>query len=119
MEKYINDILTHYLIACLWSSTDSNDIPLDDQYSIDDISSESKSKAVADITKFLTLAGEATDDISSESIGHDFWLTRCGHGAGFWDRGYTEVIELKLMQAVENFPNVDAVIGDDNLIYLE
>lgn len=20
-----------------------------------------------------------------EHAGHDFWLTRCGHGAGFWD----------------------------------
>jgi hypothetical protein len=22
-----------------------------------------------------------------EAFGHDFWLTRNGHGAGFWDRG--------------------------------
>lgn len=22
-----------------------------------------------------------------EQAGHDFWLTRNGHGAGFWDRG--------------------------------
>ncbi len=22
--------------------------------------------------------------------GHDFWLTRNGHGAGFWDRGFKE-----------------------------
>jgi len=22
-----------------------------------------------------------------EQAGHDLWLTRCGHGAGFWDRG--------------------------------
>ena len=23
----------------------------------------------------------------AEQAGHDFWLTRNGHGAGFWDRG--------------------------------
>lgn len=23
--------------------------------------------------------------------GHDLWLTRNGHGAGFWDRGYGEL----------------------------
>lgn len=23
---------------------------------------------------------------SLEQVGHDFWLTRQGHGAGFWDR---------------------------------
>jgi hypothetical protein len=25
--------------------------------------------------------------------GHDFWLTRCGHGGGFWDRGLGELGE--------------------------
>lgn len=28
---------------------------------------------------------------SAEQSGHDFWLTRNGHGAGFWDRGYGTV----------------------------
>lgn len=28
--------------------------------------------------------------ITPESFGHDFQLTRNGHGAGFWDRGYGE-----------------------------
>lgn len=22
-----------------------------------------------------------------EAVGHDFWMTRNGHGVGFWDRG--------------------------------
>lgn len=26
---------------------------------------------------------------SYEGLGHDFWLTRNGHGAGFWDGDYT------------------------------
>ena len=26
-----------------------------------------------------------------ECAGHDFYLTRCGHGAGFWDRGLGEL----------------------------
>lgn len=26
-------------------------------------------------------------DMEPEQAGHDFWLTREGHGAGFWDRG--------------------------------
>lgn len=28
-----------------------------------------------------------------ESAGHDFWLTRNGHGAGFWDRGSHPCLE--------------------------
>ena len=29
--------------------------------------------------------------IDWESVGHDFWLTSQGHGAGFWDRGLGEL----------------------------
>lgn len=34
------------------------------------------------------LTAQALDAVgySPERFGHDFWLTRCGHGAGFWDR---------------------------------
>lgn len=32
------------------------------------------------------MSGPWSDD---ERAGHDFWLTRAGHGAGFWDRRYT------------------------------
>lgn len=31
------------------------------------------------------------DIYGSDEFGHDLWLTRNGHGAGFWDRGLGEV----------------------------
>ena len=33
------------------------------------------------------------DSSLASQAGHDFWLTRCGHGAGFWDRGNLYVTE--------------------------
>lgn len=33
------------------------------------------------------------NDQTIEQAGHDLWLTRCGHGAGFWDRGDLYVME--------------------------
>ena len=54
----------------------------------------------------------------------DFWLTRNGHGRGFWDRApsddpeYTEVGE-KLTLIAESFRNVDPYVGDDGLIYFD
>ena len=30
------------------------------------------------------LAAQALQCVSPERFGHDLWLTRCGHGAGFW-----------------------------------
>jgi hypothetical protein len=39
----------------------------------------------------LTYCEQRTYDPSQGEVesyaGHDFWLTRSGHGAGFWDRG--------------------------------
>lgn len=52
--------------------------------------------------------------------GHDFWLTRNHHGAGFWDR--TELDEgalgALLTAFAHTFPAADAYEGDDGLIHL-
>lgn len=36
-------------------------------------------------------AGLDLSGIDSSQLGHDFWLTRNRHGAGFWDRGLGEL----------------------------
>lgn len=38
--------------------------------------------------------------------GHDFWLTRNGHGAGFWDRGEGE-LGARLTRAAKVYGSVD------------
>jgi len=46
--------------------------------------------------------------------GHDFWLTRNGHGTGFWDRG-DEVYGTArnhLNETAESFPIVEAYFED-------
>lgn len=54
--------------------------------------------------------------MSAESAGYDFWLTRCGHGAGFWDRGLEDVGE-RLSNAAQAFGNVDLYVGDDGYVH--
>ena len=48
--------------------------------------------------------------------GHDFWLTRNGHGAGYWDRGLGEVGDA-LTTAAEVYGSCDLYVGDDGKIY--
>jgi hypothetical protein len=48
--------------------------------------------------------------------GHDFWLTRNHHGAGFWDRGYGKLGEI-LTDAAHSFGTYDLYIGDDGEIH--
>lgn len=49
--------------------------------------------------------------------GHDFWLTRCGHGAGFCDGDWPEPAASALTEASKEFGNVDLYVGDDGQIY--
>lgn len=56
-----------------------------------------------------------------EQAGHDFWLTRNGHGSGFWDRPelYGEYPASKLTSRAESFGEINLTLGDDGLLYLE
>jgi hypothetical protein len=49
--------------------------------------------------------------------GHDFWLTRNGHGAGFWDRGLG-VVGDDLTEAATCFGECNPYKGDDGKIYV-
>jgi hypothetical protein len=53
----------------------------------------------------------------ADMAGHDFWLTRCGHGAGFWDGDWPEPAATVLDKASREFGNVDLYVGDDGQIY--
>lgn len=70
------------------------------------------------------LLDDATKVCSSETLGHDFWLTRCHHGSGFWDRKELEYknIGQKLTNVVGHgtkYPSRDLYLGDDGLIYID
>jgi hypothetical protein len=88
-------ILRAYIECALWAETDNADEsggePLDANYSADDIAPEALATLRADCETFAERARAAgfaiTGYWSDEQLGHDLWLTRNGHGTGFWDRG--------------------------------
>jgi hypothetical protein len=49
--------------------------------------------------------------------GHDFWLTRNGHGAGFWDGDWSEPQAKMLTDAAHRFGKFDLYEGDDGQIH--
>jgi hypothetical protein len=100
-----------YIEAALWSSNDESDEsggePLDQNYGIEDITVESLDKMVRDCERFQQqYAGLLSQAGSPEQNGHDFWLTRNRHGAGFWDRGYSENIGKALTDAAHQYGEV-------------
>lgn len=56
-------------------------------------------------------------DADYNQHGYDFWLTRNGHGVGFWDRGYGEVGE-KLTENANKFAECYIYLGDDGKAYI-
>lgn len=109
--------LNAYIAAALWSSTDDNDEPLDANYNAGDLSGDLMDKMIEDCAAFLAKA-DIPDNLLPQA-GHDFWLTRNGHGTGFWDRPevYGEEKAQELSALAETFGVVDLYVGDDGRIY--
>jgi hypothetical protein len=114
-----------YIQCALWSSTDDAGDPLDKNHDWTHLADETLQRMVADCAKFqadnAALLAEVdyprNDSTNLAHAGHDFWLTRCGHGAGFWDGDLPEELGQALTKASEQFGNVDLYIGDDGKIY--
>lgn len=117
-----------YMEAALWSSTDDKGNDLDANYGIEDLSPETVAEMIKDCAVFqrlfhtlLELAYSSEvfiqgERYSASSAGYDFWLTRCGHGVGFWDRGLG-VTGDALTEASKGYGNVDLYVGNDGSIY--
>lgn len=97
------------------------DMPGD--YCFGDMASETLVRLVEDCGRFkadaaplLESAYELAYDASQ--AGHDFWLTRNGHGTGFWDRQVLEPdLGDALSEVARKFGEMDIYIGDDLKIY--
>ena len=57
------------------------------------------------------------DDAASKA-GHDFWLTRNGHGAGFWDGDWDHTPYAdKFTESSKAYGTFNLGLGDDGLVY--
>jgi hypothetical protein len=123
MEKHNQQtILNSYLTCALWASSFYNDdtkvdVEFDTIYDITDFTDEFIKSAILDVHNFVNDCGNMLDAWDDTQIGHDFWLTRCGHGAGFWDRDLPYGNEIsKLVGHGTKYPNIDLFITDDNKV---
>ena len=122
----------YYVKAMLWSSTDESDesggVPMDDIYGPENLAPRTWQAVEADCRAFLEANGSLiTEDNFTgkgsyvENAGHDFWLTRAGHGCGFWDGDWKsdkrQGLEGPLTVAAKGFGNLDPYVGDDGMIY--
>jgi len=122
----LDDFTSQYIITALWSSNDESDPsggePLDSNYDILDLAPSCLQAMTEDCAGFqaenqeLLAAASEQDGQDAERQGHDFWLTRCGHGAGYWDGDYPTTGD-GLTEAAKKWGSVDLYVGDDDMIY--
>lgn len=112
------EYLESYQACALWASTDDEGEPLDDSGM--GLAPETLDWFLADCGAFL---GEVDglglpwrDEMEWSQLGHDLWLTRNGHGAGFWDRDLGDLGDA-LTEAAKRQGSADLYVGDDGLIY--
>ena len=89
-----------------------------------ELSEQAHQAAVIACSRFLAVHGEDMEtvrglyiDYSYDKAGHDLFLTREGHGTGFWDRNLEEYGD-KFTKYCEEINVCDPYVGDDNLIYM-
>lgn len=127
----LDDFTRGYITCALWSTNDESDeqggAPLDANYGPEDLALETLAQMIADCERFQE---DNADDLeeaenlyvvrdrtsAASYAGHDFWLSRNGHGAGYFDRGDEEVWD-RLTAACKQWPEVFLYVGDDGMIH--
>ena len=133
LHKCLTDPFTRGYLACaLWSSHDESTPeggePFDRKYSESDFAASALRQAFDECQAFqeanepmLAIYRQTCtggDGNPYETAGHDFWLTRNRHGAGFWDRdAVPEDAQTALTNAAHAAGERNPYLGDDGKIY--
>lgn len=105
-----------YLQTILWSNIDENDLPLDENYSIEDFDRSVVDSAKKDINVFMNNIGTLAEKYDPQTLVIDLLLTRNRTGAGFEDGDYGDDENI-LASAAKRFSELEIYVGNDDKIY--
>ncbi len=126
MKVAAQSFLDAYMETALWSSTDESDEsggePMDKNYTVSDITSETKDKMAADCERFQSENAEnlTASGLSDDMAGYCFWLSRNGSGVGFFDRDAKDETAQtaldELQEAARDFQSFSLLVDDNGKI---
>ena len=125
LECEFEQFLAAYIEAALFTCNDESDEsggePLDKNYGPSDISELAWKSMEEDCRNFL--ADNYKDLIKSDDWilmgGHNFWMSRCGHGTGFFDADqWSPAVRSRLQKAAKVWGDCHLYVGDDKKIYV-
>lgn len=117
-HQVIDPMAFHHADAALWSSSD-DDGPLDDRFGVGDIHPDTWERLHADATKFWHgLPPHLKDAVREDPrmAGRHLWLTRVGHGHGFWAGDWGDH-GRELTDHAHALGDVDLHVGDDGMVH--
>lgn len=118
------DIIDGYLIAALWSSSDT-DPKTGETVELDNyvFSDECKNQLTAIVLDFIDENSELLKGFTEEenlemsNAGHTLWLSTNGHGSGFFD--YNGESAIALDEITSDTKGTELYLGDDELVYCQ
>lgn len=118
-EIQLKQFIDSYIECMLWASTDLDGNDFDD-YRLTDFSSCALTRIEKDCIVFVASNKDLIDQyVSYDQAGHDFFLTRNGHGTGFWDCEEVDTaVKDELVKASKKFPESNLISGDDGKLYV-
>jgi len=90
--SYTDEFIQAYIECALWSSNndridpEGHGCPLDEDHGPEDLTANARATVLDDCLEFIEANAADLEYCLASEAGRDFWLTRNGHGAGFWDR---------------------------------
>jgi hypothetical protein len=107
-----------YVLTMLWSETDDSGEPLNRKYSVADITEDAYHTMISGVDAFVRANWSDVRNFDPKYVGHDFALTRNGHGAGFWDGDYPEPAAGCLTAASHECGEQSLYVGDDGRLHV-
>ncbi|WP_159600844.1 hypothetical protein [Agromyces humi] len=116
-----DDLIDGYLASMLWTATDEEGNELGKGRTTADFTDEAVASAKEDLDGFVAgnwglVQRYLTEGRSYADLGHDFNLTRNGHGVNFRDRGLGELGE-HLADMARPAGGVFVYVGDDGKLH--
>jgi len=111
------DMTRGYLVTAAWADGHTATTDTGDTVTVtaDMFDAATVAAAYGTCTTFLAMhmAELETGHDDWGQHGHDLWLTRQGHGTGFWDRGYPADISRRITEAARELGEAAVDISDD------
>jgi hypothetical protein len=128
LTQDLHDAITEqYIYTMLWSEPRSaeDDSSILNTHSVDELDVGARATVRAEVSQFLFALVTSGDAKALEMVGenpeqaaHDLFMTRNGHGCGFWDGDWEPCGDV-LTRIAKDMGEQHAYIGDDDYVYVE